>query len=75
MGRGHPLEDFADCDLVIEAVFESLPKHDLFGKLNAICPPHAIFVSNTCTISITETARGCGRSDRFVGSTSACRPS
>jgi 3-hydroxybutyryl-CoA dehydrogenase len=62
------LEDFADCDLVIEAVFESLPvKHDLFGKLNAICPEHTIFASNTSTISITEIAGGSGRADRFVG--------
>jgi 3-hydroxybutyryl-CoA dehydrogenase len=62
------LDDFADCDLVIEAVFESLPvKHDLFGKLNTICKPHAIFASNTSTISITEIAGGCGRPDRFLG--------
>jgi 3-hydroxybutyryl-CoA dehydrogenase len=62
------LEDFADCDLVIEAVFESLPvKHDLFGKLDRVCPPHTIFASNTSTISITEIAGGSGRPDRFVG--------
>ncbi|MDR6854927.1 3-hydroxyacyl-CoA dehydrogenase family protein [Variovorax guangxiensis] len=62
------LEDFADCDLVIEAVFESLPvKHDLFGKLDKICGPQAIFASNTSTISITEIAGGSGRPDRFVG--------
>jgi len=62
------LADFADCDLVIEAVFESLPvKHDLFGKLDKICAPHAIFASNTSTISITEIAGGSGRPDRFVG--------
>ena len=62
------LEDFADCDLVIEAVFESLPvKHDLFGKLDKICGPQAIFASNTSTISITEFAGGSGRPDRFVG--------
>jgi 3-hydroxybutyryl-CoA dehydrogenase len=62
------LEDFADCDLVIEAVFESLPvKHDLFSKLDKICAPSAIFASNTSTISITEIAGGSGRADRFVG--------
>ena len=62
------LSDFSDCDLVIEAVFESLPvKHDLFGKLHQICPPHALFASNTSTISITEIAGGSGRADRFVG--------
>ncbi len=62
------IEDFADCDLVIEAVFEDLNvKHAIFGKLNAICPEHAIFASNTSTISITEIAGGSGRADRFVG--------
>lgn len=62
------LEDLADCDLVIEAVFESLPaKHELFDQLNAICPQHTIFASNTSTISITEIAGGSGRPDRFVG--------
>lgn len=62
------LEDLADCDMVIEAVFESLPvKHELFGKLNRICKSEAIFASNTSTISITEIAGGSGRADRFVG--------
>lgn len=62
------LNDMADCDLIIEAIFESLPvKHDLFSKLNAVCPEHTIFASNTSTISITEIAGGCGRPDRFVG--------
>lgn len=62
------LADFSDCDLVIEAVFESLPvKHDLFSQLDKICAPHAIFASNTSTISITEIAGGSGRPDRFVG--------
>jgi 3-hydroxybutyryl-CoA dehydrogenase len=58
----------ADCDLVIEAVFENLQvKHDLFGKLNEICAPQTIFASNTSTISISEIAGGSGRPDRFVG--------
>jgi 3-hydroxybutyryl-CoA dehydrogenase len=35
--------------------------------LNAICPSHTIFASNTSTISITEIAGGSGRDDRFVG--------
>lgn len=62
------LNDLKDCDLVIEAVFESLPvKHGLFSQLHAVCPPHTIFASNTSTISITEIAGGSGRPDRFVG--------
>ncbi|MGQ2995854.1 3-hydroxyacyl-CoA dehydrogenase family protein [Variovorax paradoxus] len=62
------LTDLADCDLVIEAVFEDLgAKHRIFEQLHAVCAPHAIFASNTSTISITEIAGGSGRSDRFVG--------
>lgn len=62
------LKDLAQCDLVIEAVFEDLKvKHDLFSSLNDVCPPHTIFASNTSTISITEIAGGSGRPDRVVG--------
>lgn len=58
----------ADCDIIIEAVFEDLGvKHRLFQELHAVCPPHTIFASNTSTISITEIAGGSGRDDRFVG--------
>ena len=61
-------EDMASCDIVIEAVVESLSvKHDLFGQLNKVCPSHALFASNTSTLSITEIAAGSGREDRFVG--------
>jgi 3-hydroxybutyryl-CoA dehydrogenase len=62
------LEDLADCDIVIEAVFEELTvKHDLFSKLDRICKPQTLFASNTSTISITEIAGGSGRDDRMVG--------
>jgi 3-hydroxybutyryl-CoA dehydrogenase len=58
----------AQCDLVIEAVFEDLAvKRDLLGKLDAICRAHTIFASNTSTLSITEIAAGCRRPDRVVG--------
>lgn len=62
------LDDLADCDIVIEAVFEDLAvKHALFASLDRICPPSTLFASNTSTISITEIAGGSGRADRFVG--------
>jgi 3-hydroxybutyryl-CoA dehydrogenase len=62
------LDDLADCDLIIEAVFEDIAvKHAIFSELNRVCPPHTIFASNTSTISITEIAGGSGRDDRFVG--------
>ncbi len=62
------LDAFADCDLVIEAVFEDLAvKCELFGALDKICPPHTIFASNTSTLSISENAAGCARQDKVVG--------
>ena len=62
------ISDLAECDVVIEAVFEDLQvKHKLFGALNDICGSDTLFASNTSTISITEIAGGSGRADRFVG--------
>ncbi len=71
MARLRPTTDLGDlgaCDLVIEAVFEELSvKKKLVGELDGICPDHAIFASNTSTLSITEIASGCDRQDRVVG--------
>lgn len=62
------VEALADCDLVIEAVFESFAvKRDLLQKLGAVCAPHTILSSNTSTLSITQLAATSGRPDRFVG--------
>src|SRR3954469_22721175 len=62
------IEDLAACDIVIEAVFESLEvKHALFARLDEICPAETLFASNTSTLSITEIAGGSGRDDRVVG--------
>jgi 3-hydroxybutyryl-CoA dehydrogenase len=68
MERTTELGDLAACDLVIEAIFEDLEaKRALFGKLDAICPQHTLFASNTSTLSITEIAAGTKRPDRVVG--------
>ena len=62
------MADMAQCDIVIEAVFENLKvKHELLAELNKACPPHTLFASNTSTLSITEIAAGSGRDERFVG--------
>jgi 3-hydroxybutyryl-CoA dehydrogenase len=62
------IEKLAECDIIIEAIFEDLSvKHQLFAKLNKVCPDSTLFASNTSTISITEIAGGSGRPDRFVG--------
>ncbi|MDN5843787.1 MAG: 3-hydroxyacyl-CoA dehydrogenase NAD-binding domain-containing protein [Alcaligenaceae bacterium] len=62
------LESLADCDLVIEAIFEDLGvKQQLLGTLDGLCKPETIFASNTSTLSISEIAGGCERQDRVVG--------
>ena len=62
------LDDLADCDLVIEAIVESLDaKKELFGHLDAICPKTTIFASNTSSLTVTDMAVATRRPDRFVG--------
>ena len=62
------LEDFKDCDVVIEAITEQLPaKRELFAKLDSICGPAAIFASNTSSLTITEISTATKRPERFVG--------
>ena len=49
------LEDFADADIVIEAIVEAVqPKRELFAKLDDICKPSTLLVTNTSTLSPTE---------------------
>jgi 3-hydroxybutyryl-CoA dehydrogenase len=62
------LETLAGCDIVIEVVVESLAaKREVYQALDAACPPHTIFASNTSSLSITEMAAATRRADRFVG--------
>jgi 3-hydroxybutyryl-CoA dehydrogenase len=62
------LEKLAGCDIVIEVVVESLAaKREVYQALDAACPPHTIFASNTSSLSITEMAAATRRADRFVG--------
>ena len=62
------LEDFADCDLVIEAAIEDLQlKKELFAQLDQICQPHAILASNTSSIPLIHLAVATKRPDRVLG--------
>ena len=62
------LEDFADCDLVIEAIVEELePKRELFAELDRICRPDAVLATNTSALSVTEIAAATTRPERVVG--------
>jgi len=62
------LADLAGCDIVIEAVVESIAtKRETYELLDRICGKDAIFASNTSSLSITEMAATTTRPDRFVG--------
>ncbi len=62
------LEDFADRDVIMEAIIEQLPvKRELYGALDKICPPATIFASNTSSLSITEMSTSTKRTERFFG--------
>ena len=61
-------DDFGACDLVIEAVPESVElKLALLKRCDAALPPGKRIASNTSSISITKLAAGTSRPDRFVG--------
>jgi len=62
------IEELADCDVVIEAVVEDLAvKNALWKELDALCPPHTIFASNTSSLTIAAMAAATARADRMVG--------
>ena len=61
-------DDLADCDLVIEAVYESLDvKKDVFGKLDAIVKQGAILASNTSYLDVNEIAAATKRPADVLG--------
>ena len=62
------LQDLATCDLVIEAVVESLDaKRQVFSTLDRIVPASTVLASNTSSLSITEIAATASRPERVVG--------
>ncbi|MCB2057649.1 MAG: 3-hydroxyacyl-CoA dehydrogenase [Novosphingobium sp.] len=61
-------DDLADCDLVIEAVYESMEvKKDVFGKLDAIVKSGAILASNTSYLNVDEIAQATKRPEAVLG--------
>jgi 3-hydroxyacyl-CoA dehydrogenase len=51
------MDKLADCDLVIEAVFENMAvKKEIFGKLDRIVKPGAVLATNTSALDVNEIA-------------------
>jgi 3-hydroxyacyl-CoA dehydrogenase len=62
------LEDLADCDLIIEAVFENMAiKKEIFTKLDAIAKPGAILATNTSYLNVNEIAAMTKRPEYVLG--------
>ncbi|MBB6096584.1 3-hydroxyacyl-CoA dehydrogenase [Povalibacter uvarum] len=62
------LEDLADCDLVIEAIFENLDvKQEVFGKLDQIVKQGAILATNTSALDINQIATAVKRPEAVIG--------
>lgn len=62
------LNALADCDLIIEAVYEDMAvKKELFARLDAIARPGAILASNTSYLDIDDIAAATARPQDVVG--------
>ena len=60
--------DFADCDLVIEAVFEQMQvKQQVFAEVEEVVSSKCILASNTSSLSITTMASKLRHPERVVG--------
>jgi len=70
-GRIHATTDYAElagCDLVIEAITESLPlKLEMWRELDGIVKADAVFATNTSSLSVIDQAAATGRPGQFVG--------
>ncbi|HEY2767664.1 MAG TPA: 3-hydroxybutyryl-CoA dehydrogenase [Solirubrobacteraceae bacterium] len=60
--------ELGDCDLVIEAITESLPlKLEMWREIDEIVKPEAIFATNTSSLAVIDQAAATGRAQQFVG--------
>ena len=62
------LADLADCDLIIEAVFENMQlKQEVFARLDGIAKPGAILASNTSYLNLDDIAAATRRPESVIG--------
>ena len=60
--------DFADCDFVIEAVFEQMEiKQQVFAEAEQVVSETCIFATNTSSLSVSEMASNLRHPERVVG--------
>lgn len=60
--------DFADCDWVIEAVFEELEiKRDVFAEVEQFISPEAVLATNTSSLSVEQIGAKLQHPERVVG--------
>jgi 3-hydroxyacyl-CoA dehydrogenase / enoyl-CoA hydratase / 3-hydroxybutyryl-CoA epimerase len=71
LDRITPTDDYAalaGCDLVIEAVFESVSlKKEVYAQVTKVVVADALLCSNTSTLPITSLAEGVDRPADFIG--------
>ena len=61
-------DSFADCDLVIEAVFEEIPvKKQVFAEVEAVVRPDCVLATNTSALSVTDMGSDLEHPERLVG--------
>jgi len=62
------MEDLADAELVVEAVFEDEKvKAGVFKQLDEACRPHTILATNTSSLYVRNLAKCTNRPDRVIG--------
>ena len=61
-------KNYADCNFIIEAIFEELPlKQKLFKELEEIIAPDCVLATNTSSLSVTKMAEGLKNPERVIG--------
>jgi len=62
------LADAAECDLVVEAVFEEMDlKKKVLSSLDRLVPAERVIATNTSTLSVTELGRATAHPSRVLG--------
>ena len=65
-GTGY--DHFADCDFVLEAVFEEMGvKQEVFAELEAVVAPECVLATNTSALSVTEMGANLEHPERLAG--------